>query len=134
MRYHAKEFLVTDGKWEFAFEEKECNLMATNVLLVRVLIAKVEDSGRLAHVFRNTPIRTREEGWNCVSYVRDALEKLATENKVLGTKIIDWQKVRDGAMQYCQHKRDNHRFDGQGQFDMSVAPTYDLLEAKETVP
>ena len=34
-------------------------------------------------------------------------------------------RVRDGAMNYCQRKKDQHRFDGQG--------SYDLIEGKETI-
>lgn len=42
--------------------------------------------------------------------------------------------MRDDAMGYCQRKKDQHRFDGKGNFDTSKAATYDLIEGKETIP
>jgi hypothetical protein len=42
--------------------------------------------------------------------------------------------VKDGVMTYCQRKKDQHRLDGKGKFDMSKVPTYDLIERKETIP
>jgi hypothetical protein len=37
-------------------------------------------------------------------------------------------------MGYCQQKKDEHRFDGQGNFEMRNAATYDLLTQKQTIP
>lgn len=54
--------------------------------------------------------------------------------KALGAKVVEWEKVREGAMAYCQRKKDEHRFDGKGKLDMNKVPTYDLVERKETVP
>ncbi len=104
------------------------------MLLVRIMIAKVEDNSRLSNMLRSTPIRQGEQGWNCVFWIKEVLEKLKGETKALGTKEIEWEKVRDGAMVYCRRKKDEHRFDGKGNFDMSKVPTYDLIERKEIVP
>ncbi|KAF7509587.1 hypothetical protein GJ744_007625 [Endocarpon pusillum] len=51
----------------------------------------------------------------------------------MGTSVLEWESVRDEAMKYCQRKQDQHRFDGQGLYDSSKAPTYDLVEGKETI-
>ena len=104
------------------------------MLLVRIMIAKVDDNGQFVNILRSTPIRQAQQDWNCVLWMKEALEKLHVETKALGTKVIEWEKVRDGAMTYCQRKRDEHRFDGEGKFDMNKVPTYDLVERKETVP
>ena len=104
------------------------------MLLVRIMIAKVEDQSRLSDILRGTPIRQDEQGWNCVLWIKEALEKLKGDPKALGTMVIEWEKVRDGAMAYCQRKKNEHRFDGKGNFDMGKVPTYDLIERKETVP
>jgi len=37
-------------------------------------------------------------------------------------------------MEYCQKKKDQHRFDALGDFDTGKAPTYDLIEGKEAIP
>jgi hypothetical protein len=118
----------------WVFEERETTLMMTSALLVRVMIAKVENKDRLVSIIRNTPIRPDVAGWNCVGWVKEVLETLETDGKALGTGVIEWTKVRNGAMEYCQRKKDEHRFDGKVQFDMSKAATYDLIEGKETIP
>jgi hypothetical protein len=98
------------------------------------MIGKVEKMDRLVNTLRSIPIRQGEQGWNCVSWVREALEAIQADGKALGTAIIEWSKVRDAAMAYCQKKRDEHRFDGRGDYDMTKAATYDLIDQKETIP
>ncbi|KAF2137375.1 uncharacterized protein K452DRAFT_291630 [Aplosporella prunicola CBS 121167] len=134
MRYHAKERLQQGGGSEWVFEERDTPLTPTSMLLVRVLIGKVEKRDRLLEVMQKTPIRQGQPGWNCVGWVKEVLETLAADKKALGTSVTDWGKVRNAAMGYVQSKKDQHRFDGQGNFDMGKIPTYDLIENKETTP
>lgn len=133
VEYHAKERISAEGKIEWAFHENECPLKPANMLLVRILIGKVKDRNRLARILNQTPIRQGQAGWNCVSWVKEALERVKTDGKALGTSVIDWEPVRSEAMRYCQDKKDQHRFDGQRDFDMSKAPTYDLIRKREIV-
>lgn len=133
MRYHAKERPKLGGGSEWYFEERDWSLAPTNMLLVRILVAKVVDNSQLTSILRSTPVRQGEQGWNCVWWIKEALEKLERDGKTLGTSVTEWGKVRDGVMTYCQRKKDQHRFDGKGNFDMSKVPTYDLIEQKETV-
>lgn len=133
VRYHAKERPKLGGGSEWFFEERESPLAPTSMLLVRVVIGKIENGNRLVEILRNTPIRQGQPGWNCVGWVKEALEKLKVDPKALGTSIVEWEKVRGEAMNYCQRKKDQHRFDGQGNFDMRKVPTYDLMERKEII-
>lgn len=66
-------------------------------------------------------------------WVKEVLEGLEADGKAMGTSVLEWERVRDEAMKYCQRKKDQHRFDGQGSYDSSKAPTYDLIEGKETI-
>ncbi|KZF20584.1 hypothetical protein L228DRAFT_249337 [Xylona heveae TC161] len=134
MRYHAKERPSGPGKMEWFFEEREVPLAATNMLLVRVMIGKVEKRDRLINILRSVPIRQNVQGWNCVWWVKEALELLRADGKALGTSILEWKSVRDCAMAYCQAKKDKHRFDGKVKYDMTKAATFDLIEGKETIP
>lgn len=106
------------------------------MILVRVLVAKIENMERLASVLQSVPIRGSEPRWNCVEWVKEALEMLRKDGKVLGTSALGWQTVRDTAMWYVEKKAAQHRFDGKakpGQFDDTKVATYDLLEGKETM-
>lgn len=114
------------------FEERKISILATQMLLIRVMIGKIEKTDRLEEILRQVPIKQGEPGWNCVFWVKEALEALV-DGKVMGTSVLDWNKVRHTAMSYCQEKKDLHRFDGKGDFDMSKAATYDLIQSKETI-
>lgn len=133
MRYHAVQRVTGAETSAWFFEEKEVSLLATAMLLVRVLIAKVEKKDRFSSIVRKTPIRPDVPGWNCVGWVQEALHNLNADGKSLGTGVTEWTQVRNVAMEYCQRKKDEHRFDGQGSYNMRKAPTYDMIEGKETV-
>lgn len=122
--------MTSEGS-SWVFEELETSLLPERMILVRVLIAKIKDRAALAQLLRDVSIRGGQEGWNCVSWVQEGIEKV-TLNNVLGTKVTEWQVIRDAAMSYCQQKKDQHRFDGQGHFDTSQVPTFDLIQGKET--
>ena len=89
---------------------------------------------RLEDILRNAPIRGNQDGWNCVEWVKEALSILTEDRKCLGTRVTDWQLVRDTAMNYVQPKKEHHRFDGKGNFDTSKVATYDLISKKEVHP
>ena len=104
------------------------------MLLVRIMIGKVVDRGRLAGILRKTPLRQGTGGWNCVLWIKEALEKIQADGKALGSSVTAWEKVRVGAMVFCENKKAQHRFDGKGNFDMTKIATYDLMESKEIIP
>ncbi|PWY69035.1 hypothetical protein BO94DRAFT_540166 [Aspergillus sclerotioniger CBS 115572] len=133
--YHAREKPKAGGApgFEWSFENRSCSLAPTNMLLVRVMIGKVTDSSRLTEILCSTPVRGGQPGWNCISWIREALERIRADKKALGTSVTEWDTIRNAAMTYCQQKKDQHRFDGQGNFNMSKAPTYDLMQQKETI-
>lgn len=134
VRYHAKERLVAAGVSQWFYEEREIPLYPTSMLLVRVIIAKILDRDLLKDILRATPIRQGEEGWNCVGWVREGLERLEEDGDALGTSVTDWGTVRDAAMNYVQWKKDQHRFDGRADWDTSRPPTYDLITGREVIP
>ena len=111
------------------------------MLLVRILIAKVKDRSALEAILRTIPIRAGQPehpGWNCVGWVKEALETIQAhekKDKALGTAILDWQTVRDAAMEYIDKKRAQGRWteEARNTFNMSAVPTFDLLESTETV-
>lgn len=121
--------------WEF--NEEETGSAQTLRLLTRTQMGKVKNIAILEEILRNVPIRAGQvEGWNCVAWVREALEMIEQNGKAVGTAILDWTTVRDASMKYTQEKIDNHRFDGKATyaFDKELAATYDLLEDKEVIP
>ena len=129
MRYHAKETLGSNGfQWEF--EKRETTLQSTNMLLVRVMIGKIQNRQQLDSTLSSVPVKAGTPGWNCVSWVKEALEELEQDGKSLGTRVTEWKRVRDAAMGYCGKKKEQGRFTRE-KYNPETVPTYDLIENKE---
>lgn len=107
--------------------------MPVDMILVRIMLAKVESTDKLAQLLRQIPIGQREEGgWNCVAWVREALLCIERSRGVVGTSVLVWEEVREAALSYCRQKRDQRRFDGSGKYDSTQVPTFDMVLMKET--
>lgn len=127
IRYHARDSI--GGVWEY--EEREIYRATSIMLLARVIVAKVTNVERLQAALRSVPVVQGDESWNCVSWVKNALEAVKVDGKAVGTSNLDWEVVRRTAKEYVQGKKDAHRYDGLGNFDMTRAPTYDLLVGRD---
>nr|POE56791.1 hypothetical protein CFP56_33763 [Quercus suber] len=135
-RYHAKEGVaIIDGESRsvWTFERRSASMAPTAMILVRVMIGKVADNLRLESVLESTPVRQGHPTWNCVGWVKEAIEVLERDRRVLGTAVTSWEPIRDTAMRYVEKKKAQHRFDGQGNFDSSKVPTWDMLEDRESI-
>ncbi|KAG9522553.1 hypothetical protein KCV07_g2931, partial [Aureobasidium melanogenum] len=133
VQYHAREHITQEGKPAWVFEDKLTSMAPTQMVLVRILIAKIEDTDKLSQLLRQIPIRQEQQGWNCVLWIKEALSELQTSTNTVGTNVLEWEAVRNAAMSYCQQKRDEHRFDGTMKVDDSRVPTFDLIQGKETI-
>jgi hypothetical protein len=120
-KFHAKEFPKSPGPgFEFRFEERPVSMMPVDTILVRIMLAKVENTHKLAPLLRQVPVGQREEGgWNCVAWVREALLRIERSEGVVGTRVLGWEDVREAALSYCRQKRDQRRFDGTGKYDLT---------------
>ena len=131
MRYHAKESVTASGV-QWVLESQETSLQATNMILVRIMIGKVQNPTRLDSIFRQVPVRGDTPYWNCVEWLKEALVLTARDGKALGSSVVAWDSVRGAAMEYCNRKKDEGRF--QVRLDPQRVPTYDLLEHREVTP
>lgn len=102
-----------------------------SMLFVRVLVGKVEQGDRLKEILRSIPIRQGQPGWNCVGWIKEALEKIKADGRVVGTSVLDWETVDKEAMAYCQ--RINIGLTGRGILTPEKAPTYDSIQRKEVM-
>lgn len=100
VRYHARERVNPEGGSEWAFEERAVSMMPTQMILVRLMIAKIENTNGLAQLLRGIPIRQGQQGWDCVLWVKEAFSHLEQSKGVIGTSVVGWQTVRDMAMSY----------------------------------
>jgi len=136
MRFHAKETITSMGvAWQY--EATSIPLKPTKMLLVRIIISRIRNMDRLINIFQSTPIRAGQPGhenWNCVEWVKEALELAGCDGEALQSPTIDWELVRNTAMWYANKKQKEHRFDGQGTYDQSKTATWDLLTRQELIP
>lgn len=126
----------TQSRW--VFEERDIGMNPTAMILVRVIIGKVANLERLAAVLRDVPVRDNQSGWNCVWWLREALDMLRADGKALSGKspASEWEQAGEAALGFVRRKEREHRFDGRaapGWFDMSRVATYDLLSGEEVV-
>lgn len=133
----------TQSRW--VFKERDIGMNPTAMILVRVVVGKVASLERVAAVLRSVPVRDNQSGWNCVWWLREALEMLRAEGgggKALGrvssssSRPVAWDEAREAAMGFVRRKEREHRFDGRaapGWFDMNRVATYDLLQGEEIV-
>ena len=54
--------------------------------------------------------------------------------RALGTAVLDWKTVRDQAMKYHDEKKAQGRLQRVGILNRGPAPTFDLLQRRETIP
>ncbi|OJJ80694.1 uncharacterized protein ASPGLDRAFT_60758 [Aspergillus glaucus CBS 516.65] len=69
--YNAKETLSPTGvpQWHFQETASPPDPSHAAILLVRVMVAKVNNTPRLQELLRKVPIRQGVQGWNCVGWV-----------------------------------------------------------------
>ena len=129
-RLHVKNTPVEGWKYEEVPLE---NVQSTTNLLARILIAKIEDEGRLVGLIRSTPIIQNDPGWRCRNWISTALETIAKDGKSIGTAKLYWATIETTARQYVADKAAGGRY--QNMADMQKPrPTWDMLEGKEILP
>jgi hypothetical protein len=101
-------------------------------LLVRVMIGKVEDRKRLRTLLEAVPIPQDDPNWNCVSWIRDALELIARDGRCLGkASATDWKTVESFVTDYLNSKVSGGRFTEEGL--RPGVPTWDLAGNVELI-
>ncbi|CAO2657606.1 Nn.00g037320.m01.CDS01 [Neocucurbitaria sp. VM-36] len=127
--YHVKK---TPFGWTYEEIPLE-NVRATNSLLARILIAKIEDEQRLIALLRQLPVVQGDPNWRCRTWVASALAEIAKDGKCVGTAELNWQKIEAFARQYVADKTASGRYRSAADM-LEPKPTWDMLENKESVP
>ncbi|KJZ69099.1 hypothetical protein HIM_11506 [Hirsutella minnesotensis 3608] len=129
-RYHAKQHNMV---WEF--NEQSIRMAPTNMILIRVIVAKVVDKKKLQTILRGIPVRPERPGWTCKSWVKEAFEALQNGRAI--SRSLDWASSSETALWYAEQKKSEHRFDGQaepGKFDETQVATWSTLDGSEVIP
>ncbi|PNY24418.1 Uncharacterized protein TCAP_05641, partial [Tolypocladium capitatum] len=117
--------------WAYS-ERQVTNVRTPYNMLVRILIAKIEDKRRLSSILRSIPIAQDDPGFDTHVWVASALARIAEDGRVVGTADLDWGRIEATARGFVERKTAEGRF-LRGDFDMPQ-PMWDLLENKEVLP
>ncbi|KAF7556440.1 hypothetical protein G7Z17_g1422 [Cylindrodendrum hubeiense] len=129
MRYHVKNH----PSYGWVYEEVPLdNIRNSSRLMVRVLIAKVEDEAGLADIFRSIPIVQNDPNWRCRTWVANALARIEEDGRAVGTSVLDWRRIEAVARQYAGEKTRSGRYLTAEGIDRPK-PTWDMLQDRETV-
>jgi hypothetical protein len=132
MRYHVAQKLLPGNRLIWYYQKRSITLLATEQILVRILIGKIADLDRMADVVKSVPIKAGDRSWNCVTWAKEVIEALHVDGGALGTCVTDWNTIRDAAMKYVTEKLAKNRFTGEAwRSGQQRPPTYDLLRRKE---
>ncbi|KAI1158390.1 hypothetical protein F5B18DRAFT_665241 [Nemania serpens] len=135
IRFHAKENMTgSPPKLVWTYEEQRIAGGPQFMLLTRLVIGKVLDKGRLRSIIGGIPVRPETPGWNCIVWVREAVDAVLRDGKALSSAVETWTEIKDTAMHYIEAKKASHRFDGQGKLSGGTAATWDMLLNKEVIP
>lgn len=129
-RCHVKLCAINGGEYE---KKELSNVKWTYNLLVRIVIAKVEDEKRLFRVLEQVPIVQNDPNWRCRHWVISAVDALSKDGRDVGTSVLDWDSIEHLARGYVSRKKGNDRFADSATL-AGPRPTWDMLEGKETVP
>ena len=126
MKYHVKNHPVSGWAYE---EVGVDDVGAATNLLARLTIAKIKDEKRLVEIFRGTPVVQQDSEWRCRSWTSEVLKRLGEDGTALGTSWLEWKDIEPLGREYVGKKTAAGRYAKVEE----LAPTWDILEGKETV-
>ncbi|KAI9827422.1 MAG: hypothetical protein M1819_006963 [Sarea resinae] len=133
-RYHVvNRPAMRDGavKDMWTYEQRDLVSMKTQMLLVRVLIAKIaKPRAAFDECLARVPVVQDDPDWRCRAWVSNALARLV-DDKILGGQTQDWTFIERESVAYVERKKTEGRF--QKEPAPTEVPTYDLIVAKEVV-
>ena len=135
-RYHVRQWLdpARPGGLTWEYVSLEIPLIQTNMLLGRIMIAKITDKAHIRSTLAAVPAIQDDPSWTCRIWVKDAIAALEADGKSLGTRVTKWTTIEQNANNYIRQKRQQRRYDGSGSWEPGTVPTFDLLENREIIP
>lgn len=139
VQYHVKNTIrpgVSGQPW--VFEASRLGESDTRYrLLIRVLIAKIADPSSVDASLRGVPIIQESPDWNCISWVRSAIERLNADGVLSESKVVDWSIIDRQCKDYVVKKKEAGRWRAGNSPDSThelvKIPTWDMLQEREVV-
>jgi hypothetical protein len=103
---HARNYFSGPESVTWYFEEVHVLAKGTSKLLTSIPIGEIVDMDNLLEILRDIPIRQEDVEWNCVTWIRQALDDLSHDSSAIKLEAIgrDWPKLRDSVMEAAAQK------------------------------
>jgi hypothetical protein len=93
IRFHARDYYNSPDQTHWIYEEIHVSARGTPKLLTQTYIGDVIEQERLLEILRDAPVK-QEKGWNCVSWVRRAMEMIWAEGILEGGRQDRWEALK----------------------------------------
>jgi hypothetical protein len=93
LRFHARDYYSSPDQTHWIYEEIHVDARGTPKLLAQIRIGDILDTDRLLEILRDVPIVQDLAGWNCIEWIKDALDSLEMDAEAVRGGL-DWVKLR----------------------------------------
>ena len=95
-RFHARDFFSSPEQTRWFYEEIHVDARGTPKLLAKTLLGDIHGMERLFEALRDVPLVQQTAGWNCISWIRGALDAIEEDGEVLSgdSYIRDWVELK----------------------------------------
>jgi hypothetical protein len=135
-RYHVINTLqpgVAGQRWRF--EARPLANFSTQLLLTRMLIAKIDRPADLGRSLESLRLVQGDPAWTCRVWVSEAIQQLDQDGILGHSKITDWARIEQACREYAESKYAVRRWSDEpnGRWIAGQTATYDLLHGKEVI-
>jgi hypothetical protein len=127
-RHHVEHVNGPEHRYLYVADDIE-HIPSAQSIIVRIAVAKVVDTERLAAILRDVPLHQDDTSWNCLSWIKDAFLRIMEDEQrcVKGyVEAKDWKNIERRTREYVKKKRGERRPAGDS------IPTWNLWENRET--
>ncbi|KAI1776665.1 hypothetical protein F4818DRAFT_440065 [Hypoxylon cercidicola] len=118
--------------WQYEEVSLE-DIRTADILLARIVIAKVTDYQKLTTILQETPVRDNVD-LGCNSWCKDVVDRIIQNKRAAGiSSIKSWEKAEAAGLAFVCHKRLAGRYASDYTW-LLPSPTYDALEKEEILP
>jgi hypothetical protein len=93
------------------YEEAHVAAKGTSKLLATIPVGEVVDMDKMLEILRDIPIQQGDVEWNCVSWMKMAVDELSHDGTALEIHDLgkDWQSLRDSAIWAADQKANQYQ-------------------------
>ncbi|KAE9376198.1 hypothetical protein N431DRAFT_437522 [Stipitochalara longipes BDJ] len=92
-RFHARDYYIEENQTHWIYEEIRVPAHGTSKLLSQTYLGDVVEEERLVEILRDARVG-QEKGWNCVDWVRGAVDGVWEEEVLEDGRGVGWEALQ----------------------------------------